>query len=91
MLQMSVKSGDNDEQVLDLVDVPEFVLQQFCEVILRRWDLRNPDARYALREFVNALKIKAEEKPVDQVVSDPYSLKAQIAKMEELLDKFDQE
>ena len=90
MLQMSMKSGD-DEQVLDLVEVPEFVLVQFCEMILRHQEMRNPDARYMLRETVNALKVKAEEAAVGPGTYDRYSLKGMIARIEELLDQFDQE
>jgi hypothetical protein len=90
MLQMMWKSGDT-EQVLDLVGVPEFVLVQFCDVILRKQDLRNPDARYMLRETVNALKVKAEEAPVGPAAFDRHSLKEQISRIEGLLVQFDQE
>jgi hypothetical protein len=87
---MSVKSGD-DEQVLDLVEIPEFVLVQFCEMILRHQDMRNQDARYMLRETVNALNVKAKEAAAGQDTYDRYSLKGAIARIEELLDQFDQE
>ena len=86
MLQMAMKSGDNKEQILDLVDVPEFVLVQSCDIILRHQDLRNPDAQYMLRETVNALKVKAEEKPSDLVFSyNRYDLKEYIVQIENLL------
>jgi hypothetical protein len=90
MLQMSVKSGDG-EQVLDLVEIPEFILVQFCEMILRHQDMRNQDARYMLRETVNALNVKAKEAAAGQDAYDRYSLKGAIARIEELLDQFDQE
>jgi len=90
MLQMSWKTGDT-ERVVDLVEVPEFVLVQFCDLILRKQDLRNPDARYMLRETINALKVKAEEEPVGPATFERSSLKEQIAQIEGLLDQFDQE
>jgi hypothetical protein len=88
MLQMSMKSGD-EEQVLDLTDVPEFVLAQFCDLILRKQDLRNPDVRKMLRETVDALKSKAEKEPVDPVACERNSLKEGIADIEDLLKQFD--
>jgi hypothetical protein len=88
MLQMLMKSGD-EEQVLDLVDVPEFVLAQFCDLILRKQDLRNPDVRKMLRETVDALKAKAEKEPVDPVAYERNSLKESIANIEDLLKQFD--
>ena len=90
MLQMLMKSGDN-EQVLDLAETPEFALVQFCDLILRKQDLRNPDARYILRETVSALKVKAEKEPSDPVAFYRTDLKAQIAQIEGLLEQFDQE
>jgi len=86
---MLMKSGD-EEQVLELVDVPEFVLAEFCGLILRHQDLRNPDARRMLRDTVSALKVKAEQEPVDRVSLDRQSLKEDIAQMESLLKQFDQ-
>jgi hypothetical protein len=90
MLQMVLKSGD-EEQVLDLLEVPEFVLMQFCDSILRKQDLRNPVVRDMLRDLTNALKIKAEQEPVDRVAIDRHSLKEQLTQIEGLLAKFDQE
>ena len=90
MLQMVWKS-DGDEQVLDLVDTPEFVLVQFCEMILRHRDLRNPDARRMLRETTAALKVKAEKEPVDNFAYDRQILKENIAFVEGLLKQFDDE
>jgi hypothetical protein len=90
MLQMMMKSGD-EEQVLDLAEAPEFLLIQFCEMILKHQDLRNPDARYMLREIVNALKIKAEKEPVDPVAFECCSLKEQLVQVEGLLNQFDRE
>ena len=90
MLQMLMKSGDN-ERILNLVEVPEFVLVQFCDAILRKQDLRDPDARYMLRETINAIKVKAEEEPSERVAFDRASLKAQVTQIESLLAQFDQE
>ena len=90
MLQMLMKSGD-EEQVLDLVDTPEFVLVKFCEMILRHQDLRNPDARRMLRDTLAALKVKAEKEPVDHISYDRRYLKEDIAYVEDLLKKFDEE
>ena len=90
MLQVAMKSGD-DEQILDLVDTPEIVLVQFCEAILRHQDLRNPDARYLLRETVKALKVKADKEPVDHIVYDRNNLKENIAYVEGLLRQYDEE
>ena len=90
MLQIACKSGD-DEQILDLVDTPEFVLVQFCEAILRHQDLRNPDARRMLREIVNALKIKDDKEPVDHISYGRNNLKENIAYVEGLLRQYDEE
>ena len=90
MLQMLWKSGDT-EKVVDLVEVPEFVLVQFCDVILRKQDLRNPEARYILRETANALKVKAEEPPDSPNAYSRHSLKEYVAQIERLLDQFDSE
>ena len=86
MLQMRMNSGD-DEQILDLVDVPEVVLVQFCDLLLRKQDLRNPDARYMLQEIVRALKAKVEEAPTDPADFYRTDLKAQIAQIEDLLEQ----
>jgi hypothetical protein len=90
MLQMLMKSGD-EEQVLDLVDTPEFVLVQFCDLILRKQDLRNPDARKMLRETVYALKAKIAKEPVDHIAYERNNLKENIAYIEDLLRQFNQE
>jgi len=89
MLQMLMKSGDN-EQVLDLVEVPEFVLLQFCDLILRKQDLSNPDVRYMLRETIGALKAKAEA-PSDPASFCRTGLKEQVAQIEGLLEQFGNE
>ena len=90
MLQMKMEA-DGKEQILDLVDVPEFVLVQSCYMTLKYQDLRNPDAQYILRETINALKVKAEAKP-----GEPYSLRKQdlkdyITRIEDLLNSIDQD
>ncbi len=89
-MQMLWKTGDK-EQVLELVDTPVLVLVQFCNSILRHQDLRNPDARYRLREIVNALKVKAEQEPNGPADINRYELKEKLAEIEELLAKFDGE
>jgi hypothetical protein len=88
-MQIVRKTGD-EEQVLELVDTPEFVLVQFCNSILRHQDLRNPDARRILRETVDALKVKAGQEPDSSAAMNRYELKDKLAEIEELLDKFDE-
>jgi hypothetical protein len=87
---MVMGSGD-EKQVLDLVDVPELVLVQFCDLILRKRDLRNPDTHKMLQEIVNALKVKAEKEPVDRIAYERCSLKESLAYIEDLLKQFDHE
>ena len=89
MLQMVMKSGDK-EQVLDLVEVPELVLVQSCNMILRHQDLRNPDAQYMLQEFVGALKVKAREDLVGPAAFNRHDLKKYITQIDDLLKQFDQ-
>ena len=89
MLKMMMESGDT-KQLMALTEVPAFVLEQFCDLILRKQDLRNPDVRYMLRETVNALKVKAEEPPDGPVAFERHSLKEQLVYVEGLLDEFDQ-
>ena len=89
MLQMLMKSGGN-EQVLDLTEVPEFVLVQSCDTVLRHWDLRNPDARWHLAELIDALKVKAEEEPTGKATFDRYSLRKYVAQIEGLIEQFDE-
>jgi len=59
MIKMSMKSGGKEE-ILDLVDVPEFVLMQACDVIVRKQNLRDPDTMSLFRELTNALRAKLE-------------------------------
>jgi hypothetical protein len=90
MLKMVMKSGGK-EQVLDLEDTPELVLIQFCNLILRHHDLRNPDSRTLLRETLNALKVKAELKSPEPYTVSRETLKQDIAEIEDLLKQFDEE
>jgi hypothetical protein len=90
MLKMVWNSGD-EEQVIELTETPEFVLINFCDIIIRKQDLRNPDVRYMLRETVNALKVKAEGEPDGYTPFDRRGLKEHIAQIEDLLKKFEQE
>ena len=91
MLQMVVNAGKDNEQVMELVDTPEFVLVQFCNLILRHRDIRNPDVRYRVQETINALKIKAERTPDpddEPVTFNRYDLKNYIKDIEDLLKQF---
>ena|GEM_PF-3220553 len=90
-LQMVWKAGEKEEEILELTETPEFVLIQFCDIIIRKQDLRNPDARYMLDETVNALKVKAEKEPYGYSPFDRKGLKEYIAHIEDLLIKFDQQ
>jgi len=91
MMQMVWNQGADNEQVLDLVDVPEFVLVQFCDLILRRQDLRNPTVRDMLRDLASALKVKFEQKLVEQSMYNQQDLKDSINQIEELLRQLEQE
>ena len=90
-LQMLMKTGDKEETVLELTETPEFVLIQFCDVIIRKQDLRNPDTRYVLDETLNALRVKAEREPDGYTPFSRQDLKEFIAMIDELLKKSDQE
>ena len=90
MLQMLWKSGDT-EKVVDLVEVPELVLVQFCDIYLRKRDLSDPQNREILRETANALKVKAEKPPDSPHAYSRSSLKELVANIEGLLDKFDKD
>ena len=90
-LQM-VWKADDKEQVLELVETPTMILIQFCDLMIRKQDLRNPDVQYMMRENINALKIKAEKEPDDCYT--PFNrreLKEYITQVEGLLMKFEQE
>ena len=52
-----MNGGSDREEIMELVDAPEFVLVQMCDVTLRKQDMRNPDAQRMVREFVDALRI----------------------------------
>ena len=90
MLEILWKSGDT-EKVIDLVEAPEYELVTFCDLIIRRRDLRNPDARYMLRGVANALKVKAEEPPDCPDAYSRHGLKEYIARIEELLVQYESE
>ena len=88
MLQMVMNKGTDNEEVMDLVDTPEFVLVQFCDLILRRRDIRNPETRQGVQEIVNALKVKAEGNSDEPVTYNRYDLKNYITGIEDLLKQF---
>jgi len=91
MLQM-IMEADGKEQILDLSEVPEYVLMMSCDGILRNQDLRNPEAQYILQETINALKVKAEEKPSEGIISyHRGDLKKYIAYVDDLLTSIKQE
>jgi len=86
MLKMIKESG-GEEQILDLVEAPEFILVQSCDLILRHRDLRNPDTQSFLQQVVDALKIKSEEKSRDLAFSfSREDIKEYISGIEEVLD-----
>ena len=90
-LKMIYKAGENEEKVLELAETPEIVLLEFCDLIIRKQDLRNPDARNMLDENLNALRNKAEKEPDGNYT--PFSrqdLKEYIAQIDDFLKKFDQ-
>jgi hypothetical protein len=87
MLQMKMVRGENEE-IMDLVDTPEFVLVQFCDMVLKHQDMRNPEAQRLVRENIVALKIKAEKDSTDLVSFDRHNLKRYISGIEELLEQF---
>jgi hypothetical protein len=88
MVQMVMKAGDKDEQVMELVDTPEFVLVQFCDLIVRKRDIRNPDTHNTLRETVDALKIKSNEEATGIGQFNRYDLKKFIAQIDDLLNQY---
>ena len=88
MLQMKMKSGDNEEVILDLVDTHEIVLKQFIDVTFRHQDMRNPDAQRMVRELLDALKTKVEKESADRSYSDQYSLDRFIQQAEDLLQEY---
>jgi len=87
MSQIVMNRGGDQEEIMDMVDAPEFVLVQMCDLTLRKQDMRNPDAQRMVREFVDALKVKAEKKaePADYNRDE---LKKYIECIEEVLAKF---
>jgi hypothetical protein len=64
MIKMVMNPGD-EEQVYDLTETPDFLLLQFCESILRKQDLRNPEVQNMLGEIVDALRAKVDNKSKD--------------------------
>jgi hypothetical protein len=85
---MVMNLGTDNEKIMDLVDTPEFVLVQFCDLIIRRRDLRNPETHNRLTETVKALKIKAQEEASGPGTFDRYELKEYIAGIEDLLKQY---
>jgi len=88
MLQMVRNPGKEDEEVIDLVDTPTFVLVQFCDVALRRYDMRNPDIRNQVQETINALKVKIEKESYDLTPFNRYDLKDYVTRVDDTLKQF---
>ena len=85
MLQMKVKKGETEE-IMDLADIPDFVLMQFCNMIFKHRDVTNPDTRNYLQDIIAALKAKAEKKlPDGTSADDEYYLKKYISEIEGIL------
>jgi len=74
--------------VMELVDAPEIVLVEFCNMTLRHRDIRDPDIRHSVQEIINALKVKAGEKSDEPVTYNRYDLKNYVTEIEDLLKKF---
>ena len=87
MLQIS---GDK-EIILDLEDAPDVVLMDFCRIILRHHDLRNPESQNFLRQLNAALKVKSEKEPAGSHASERYYLKEAIAEIDNILNRLAQE
>ena len=87
MLQMVMKAGE-DEKVMDLVDTPEFVLRQSCDMILRHQDMRNPDAQRMVQDIISALKVKATKESDEPGALSRYNLKSYIMQVDDLLLQF---
>jgi len=85
-----MKAG-NDETIMDLEDTPDFVLVQFCSMILRHRDLRDPEHRQKVQGIVSALKAKAEKPGQNSISSFSLSkseLESYIALVEDILLEF---
>ena len=85
MLQIVMNPGE-DEEISDLADAPEIILVQFCTMILKHQDLRDPDVQKSLRELLDAMKARADTEPVGPGCYDRRYLKEDIARIEDLLD-----
>ena len=88
MLQIVMNAGKDNEKIMDLVDTPEIVLVQFCDMTLKHRDLRNQDIRNTVQQIINALKVKAEKESTEPVVFNRYDLKSYITDIEDLLKQF---
>ena len=73
MLQIVEKTGDKEE-VLDLVDTPEMILVQMCDVIMRKWYLKDPDTQRHLQDIAGALKTIASKEVKDGVCNGQSNL-----------------
>ena len=86
MLQMKMTSGGT-EKIMDLIDVPDFVLTQSFEMMFRNHDVNDPDIRNYLRDIATALKTKAEKRLADGTSDDEYYCKKYIAELDGMLEK----
>ena len=83
-----MNADKEDEKVMDLADTSEFVLVEFCNMILRHRDIRNPEIRDRIQEIINALKVKSEKLSGEPAASNRYNLKNYIMGIEDLLKQF---
>jgi len=88
MLQIVMNSGKDNEKVMDLLDTPEIVLVQFCDMTLRHRDLKNQDVRDTVQNIIDALKVKTEKDSIEPVAFNRHDLKSYIKYIEDLLKQF---
>jgi hypothetical protein len=88
MLQMVLNKGAEDEEVMELVDTPEFILVQYCGMILRHRDIRIPQFHNMLSEIIGALKVIAEKEADGPGTYNRHVLKDYVKDIEELLIQF---
>jgi hypothetical protein len=88
MFKMVLDHGGEDEEVMELVDTPEFVLVQYCGMILRHRDIRIPTFHNMLAEIIAALKVKAEKEADGPGTFSRYDLKEYIKDVEGLLIQY---
>ena len=85
-LKIMQRTGDI-EKILNLEDAPGEVLMDFCRMILRHHNLRNPESQSLLRQLNAALKLKSEKDPTGNHAAARYYLKAAVEEIESILNK----